>query len=84
MDWRDIPTFYKTLTIRQLALHLLILPDVCRHLLRHFCQEQLYGDLWIISPENMKGRRDSYNRFPHTLINRSNENFETSALAVSQ
>ncbi len=67
MDWREVPTFYKTLcqttAITQLALRLLILTAVRTYPLRHIHKDQIDGDIWIISAENIKGRRDVTTEF---------------------
>ncbi len=57
MDWRNVPTFYKTLyeesTLTQLALRLLILTAVRSNPLRHH-KDQMDNDIWTIPAENMK------------------------------
>ncbi|EJF85293.1 tyrosine-type recombinase/integrase [Bartonella rattimassiliensis] len=67
MDWKDVPTFYKTLcqktTITQLALRLLILTGVRTNPLRHIRENQIDGNIWTIPAENMKGRRDATTEF---------------------
>ncbi|WP_375617184.1 tyrosine-type recombinase/integrase, partial [Bartonella sp. AP58NXGY] len=67
MDWRDIPAFYKTLcqttAITQLALRLLILTGVRTHSLRYIHKDQVDGNIWSISVENMKGRGDATTEF---------------------
>ncbi len=67
MDWREVPTFYKTLceasTLTQLALRLLILTGVRTNPLCHIHKDQVDGDIWTIPAENMKGLRDATTEF---------------------
>ncbi|WP_273755868.1 site-specific integrase [Bartonella sp. MM73XJBT.G] len=67
MNWKDIPTFYKTLceasTLTQLALRLLILTGVRTNSLCHIHKDQVEGDIWTIPAENMKGKRDTTKEF---------------------
>ncbi|EJF82929.1 tyrosine-type recombinase/integrase [Bartonella rattimassiliensis] len=67
MDWRKVPTFYKTLcettNPTQLALRLLILTGVRTNPIRHIHKDQIDGDIWTIPAENMKGKRDATTEF---------------------
>ncbi|EJF87396.1 tyrosine-type recombinase/integrase [Bartonella rattimassiliensis] len=67
MDWRKVPTFYKTLCettkTTQLALRLLILTGVRTNPIRHIHKDQIDGDIWTIPAENMKGKRDATTEF---------------------
>ncbi len=67
MDWKDVPTFYKTLceasTLTLLALRLLILTGVRTRPLRHIREDQIDGDIWTIPAESMKGRPDATTEF---------------------
>ncbi len=59
LDWREVPTFYASLsdgTVTQLALRLLILTAVRSGSLRKARWEQFDGDVWTIPAENMKGK----------------------------
>jgi integrase len=61
MAWAEVPSFYASLeepTLTHLALRLLILnPGVRSKPLRHIRLDQIDGDVWIVSGEDMKGRK---------------------------
>lgn len=58
MPWREVPAFYETLaepTITHLALRLLILTGARSRPIRFLRAEHIFGDVWTIPAELMKG-----------------------------
>lgn len=66
LDWREVPTFYASLsdgTLTQLALRLLILTAVRSGSLRQARWESIDGNVWTIPPEDMKGKEGETSAF---------------------
>ncbi|MFN3722867.1 MAG: tyrosine-type recombinase/integrase [Paracoccaceae bacterium] len=62
MPWQEVPTFYASLdegSITHLALRFLILSGVRSGPVRHLHEGQLDGDVWSITGDSMKGRKDA-------------------------
>ncbi|WP_245256837.1 site-specific integrase [Bartonella sp. DB5-6] len=58
MPWKEVPKFFQSLNdelVSNLALKLLILTGVRSTPIRHIRSEEIYGSIWIIPKENMKG-----------------------------
>nr|CBI81113.1 phage-related integrase [Bartonella sp. 1-1C] len=58
MPWKEVPKFFQSLNdeiVSNLALKLLILTGVRSMPIRHIRLEEIYGSIWIIPKENMKG-----------------------------
>ena len=63
--WQDVPAFYQSLggSITELALRLLILTGARSGPLRNIHMDQIDGDVWTISAEDMKGRKGTTKDF---------------------
>lgn len=62
LDWREVPSFYATLsdgTLTHLALRLLILTGVRSGPLRFMRTEQINDDVWTVPGEIIKGRKNA-------------------------
>ncbi|MEL7281064.1 MAG: integrase arm-type DNA-binding domain-containing protein [Pseudomonadota bacterium] len=62
LHWQEVPSFYASLddgSVTHLALRLLILTAVRSRPLRFIHEDQIDGDVWTISGEMMKGRKDA-------------------------
>ena len=71
LPWRDVPAFYKTLSvdnIGELALRLLILTGVRSAPLRFLHVDHIAGDVWVIPPELMKGKKGKTVEFHVPLV----------------
>ena len=65
LAWQDVPVFYQSLggSITELALRLLILTGARSGPLRNIHVDQIDGDVWTISAEDMKGRKGTTKDF---------------------